>query len=29
VSSGLTVLDADGTVVSTLELPSPTCVLPA
>ena len=29
VSSGLAVLDADGTVVSTLALPSPTCVLPA
>ena len=29
VSSGLAVLGADGTVVSTLALPSPTCVLPA
>ena len=29
VSGGLAVLAADGTVVSTLELPSPTCVLPA
>ena len=29
VSSGLAVLDADGAVVSTLALPSPTCVLPA
>ena len=29
VSSGLAVLAPDGTVVSTLALPSPTCVLPA
>ena len=29
VSGGLAVLAADGTVVSTLALPSPTCVLPA
>ncbi|WP_246125501.1 lactonase family protein [Cellulomonas xylanilytica] len=29
VSSGLAVLDGDGAVVSTLALPSPTCVLPA